>query len=357
VDTPDLAGRIKILQVHARGKPMGPDIDLQSVGRRTPGFSGADLANVLNEAALLTARVDRKVIDNTTLDEAIDRVIAGPQKRTRLMSEKEKLVTAYHEGGHALVAAALPGSDPVHKITILPAGRRLGYTMVLPEQDKYANTRAELLDQLAYMMGGRAAEELVFHDPTTGASNDIEKATNVARAMVTQYGMTSAWARSSWAAVTPSPSSAATSDTSGTTPRTSPRRGPGGLQLISNAHQEAFDILTANREVLDDLVRALFEKETLTARRSRRSSSRSSCGRSARPGPARTGGCRHRSRRSPRRRPRSTATTVTATASSRPDTGTRFPPVVCRSLRVSRRRRRSCPRPAASRCGAQTSDE
>ena len=161
-----------------------------SVARRTPGFTGADLANVLNEAALLTARQNQKLIDNTALDEAIDRVIAGPQRSTRLMSEKEKLITAYHEGGHALVAAALPGTDPVHKITILPRGRALGYTMVLPDEDKYSQTRSEMLDKLAYMLGGRAAEEMVFHDPTTGAGNDIEKATNLARAMVTQYGMT-----------------------------------------------------------------------------------------------------------------------------------------------------------------------
>ncbi|MBA2455439.1 MAG: ATP-dependent zinc metalloprotease FtsH, partial [Nocardioidaceae bacterium] len=172
VDTPDLAGRIRILQVHSRGKPMGPQVDLQSVARRTPGFTGADLANVLNEAALLTARSNQKMLDDQALDEAIDRVIAGPQKRTRLMSEQEKKITAYHEGGHALVAAALPGSDPVHKITILPRGRALGYTMVLPDEDKYSTTRSEMLNKLAYMMGGRAAEELVFHDPTTGAAND-----------------------------------------------------------------------------------------------------------------------------------------------------------------------------------------
>ena len=190
VDAPDLNGRHMILKVHSRGKPMAQDIDLISVARRTPGFTGADLANVLNEAALLTARQNQKLITNESLDEAIDRVIAGPQRRTRLMSEKEKLVTAYHEGGHALVAAALPGSDPVHKVTILPRGRALGYTMVLPDEDKYSQTRSELLDKLAYMMGGRAAEEMVFHDPTTGAGNDIEKATNLARAMVTQYGMT-----------------------------------------------------------------------------------------------------------------------------------------------------------------------
>ena len=169
---------------------MAPDVDLLSVARRTPGFTGADLANVLNEAALLTARANSKMIDDEALDEAIDRVIAGPQKRTRLMSEKEKLITAYHEGGHALVAAALPGTDPVHKVTILPRGRALGYTMVLPDEDKYSQTRSEMLDKLAYMLGGRAAEEMVFHDPTTGAGNDIEKATSLARAMVTQYGMT-----------------------------------------------------------------------------------------------------------------------------------------------------------------------
>src|SRR3954449_5014185 len=190
VDAPDLSGRHKILQVHSRGKPMATGVDLLSVARRTPGFTGADLANVLNEAALLTARLNKKSIDNDSLDEAIDRVIAGPQKRTRLMSEKEKLITAYHEGGHALVAAALPGTDPVHKVTILPRGRALGYTMVLPDEDKYSQTRSELLDKLAYMLGGRAAEEMVFHDPTTGAGNDIEKATAVARAMVTEYGMT-----------------------------------------------------------------------------------------------------------------------------------------------------------------------
>ena len=264
VDTPDLKGRARILQVHAEGKPMAPDVDLQTVARRTPGFTGADLANVLNEAALLTARMNDRQITNEHLDEAIDRVVAGPQKRSRMMNEKEKLITAYHEGGHALVAAALPGTDPVQKVTILSRGRALGYTMVLPETDKYANTRAELLDQLAYMMGGRAAEELVFHDPTTGASNDIEKATNVARAMVTQYGMTERLGAIKLGSGDSEPflgrdfghqkdyseDIAAIVDEE-------------VAKLISNAHQEAFDILTANRDVLDDLVRALFEKETL----------------------------------------------------------------------------------------------
>ncbi|MBW8807219.1 MAG: ATP-dependent zinc metalloprotease FtsH, partial [Catenulisporales bacterium] len=189
VDRPDMAGRRQILEVHAKGKPMATGVDLQVIARRTPGFTGADLANVVNEAALLTARTGQKQITLETLEESIDRVMAGPQRRTRLMNDKEKKVTAYHEGGHALVAHALPNTDPVHKLTILPRGRALGYTMVLPEEDKYSQTRAELLDTLAYAMGGRAAEELVFHDPTTGASNDIEKATGIARAMVTQFGM------------------------------------------------------------------------------------------------------------------------------------------------------------------------
>ncbi|MFC1404514.1 MULTISPECIES: ATP-dependent zinc metalloprotease FtsH [Streptacidiphilus] len=264
VDRPDLTGRHDILKVHQKGKPVAPDVDLMVVARRTPGFTGADLANVLNEAALLTARSDKKLIDNGTLDEAIDRVVAGPQKRTRIMSEKEKKITAYHEGGHALVAAASPNSDPVHKVTILSRGRALGYTMVLPDEDKYSTTRNEMLDQLAYMMGGRAAEELVFHDPTTGASNDIEKATTTARAMVTQYGMTERLGAIKFG-------------TDGSEPFLGREMGHqrdyseevAGLvdeevkKLIENAHNEAWEILVENRDVLDNLVLELLEKETL----------------------------------------------------------------------------------------------
>ncbi|MCW2768748.1 MAG: cell division protein FtsH, partial [Aeromicrobium sp.] len=264
VEAPDLAGRTQILKVHSRGKPIAPGVDLEAIGRRTPGFSGADLANVLNEAALLTARNGAKTIDGVALDEAIDRVISGPQKRSRLMNENERRITAYHEGGHALVAAALPQSDPVHKITILPRGRALGYTMVLPDEDKYSQTRAELLDKLAYLMGGRAAEELVFHDPTTGAGNDIEKATGLARAMVTQYGMTERLGavrlgenegqpflgRDIGHARNYSEAVAAVVDEEIN-------------KLISYAHQEAFDILNENRDVLDALVTELLEKETL----------------------------------------------------------------------------------------------
>ena len=189
VDAPDSKGRQKILEVHAQGKPMAKGVDLEVLARKTPGFTGADLANVLNEAALLTARSNAQLIDNRALDEAVDRVMAGPQRRTRIMNDKEKLITAYHEGGHALAAASMRHTDPVTKVTILPRGRALGYTMVMPLEDKYSVTRNELLDQLAYAMGGRVAEEIVFHDPTTGASNDIEKATAIARKMVTEYGM------------------------------------------------------------------------------------------------------------------------------------------------------------------------
>ncbi|HZU56685.1 MAG TPA: ATP-dependent zinc metalloprotease FtsH [Actinocrinis sp.] len=264
VDAPDLNGRQQILQVHAKGKPLTPDVDLMAVARRTPGFTGADLANVLNEAALLTARSDKKLIDNSALDEAIDRVVAGPQKRTRLMSDHEKKITAYHEGGHALVAHALPNTDPVHKVTILPRGRALGYTMVLPDEDKYSTTRNELLDQLAYALGGRAAEELVFHDPTTGAGNDIEKATKLARAMVTQYGMTERLGtiklgqdsgevflgRDMGHQRDYSEEVAAIVDEE-------------VKKLIETAHDEAWEVLVENRDILDRLVLELLEKETL----------------------------------------------------------------------------------------------
>jgi cell division protease FtsH len=264
VDRPDLKGRAAILAVHAKNKPIAKDVDLPAYAKRTPGFTGADLANVLNEAALLAAREGNKVISNSDLDEAIDRVMAGPQKQSRLMTEEERRITAYHEGGHALVAHALPHTDPVHKVTIMPRGRALGYTMVLPDEDRYAVTRNQMLDQLAYTLGGRAAEELIFHDPTTGASNDIEKATNLARAMVTQYGMTETLGAIKLGIADSQPflgrdyghqrdyseNVAAIVDTE--------------IRLmIENAHQEAFDVLVANREVLDELVNELLEKETL----------------------------------------------------------------------------------------------
>ncbi|QYJ15344.1 ATP-dependent zinc metalloprotease FtsH [Rubrobacter xylanophilus DSM 9941] len=189
VDRPDLPGRIKILKVHTRGKPLGDDVDIETIAKGTPGFTGADLANLVNEAALLAARHDKDQIEMAEMEEAIDRVIAGPERKTRLISEREKEITAYHEAGHAIVGALLPEADPVHKVTIIPRGQALGVTMSLPEEDRFMMSRAQLMAQLSYMLGGRAAERVVFDEITTGASNDIERATKVARQMVTRYGM------------------------------------------------------------------------------------------------------------------------------------------------------------------------
>ncbi len=265
VDRPDLRGRKDILRVHAKGKPFASDVDLDTIARRTPGFTGADLANVINEGALLTARHNEKLITGDALEEAIDRVIAGPERKTRAMSEKEKKVTAYHEGGHALVAYALPNADPVHKVTILPRGRSLGHTLVLPVEDKYTQTRSEMIDSLAYALGGRAAEELVFHEPTTGASNDIEKATHLARAMVTEYGMSPKLGAVKYGTAEGEPflgrdyghqrdySEDIAADIDGEV-----------RALIESAHDEAWEILVQYRDVLDDLVIELMERETVT---------------------------------------------------------------------------------------------
>ena len=264
VERPDLNGRCEILRVHAKGKPFNEAVDLMTVARRTPGFTGADLANVLNEAALLTARNGESEIGNVLMDEAIDRVMAGPQKRNQVMDHDERLITAYHEAGHALVAAALPGNDPVHKITIMPRGRALGYTMVLPDQEKHSTTRSQMLNQLAYMLGGRAAEEPIFHDPTTGASNDIEKATAVARAMVMQYGMTERLGAIKYGQeqgeVFMGRDMGHTRDFSEEVAAAIDEE---VRALIEAAHQEAYDLLVANREALDTIVVALMERETL----------------------------------------------------------------------------------------------
>jgi cell division protease FtsH len=264
VDRPDLVGRKAILEVHARGKPLTEDADLQIIARRTPGFTGADLANLVNEAALLSARTGNKEISMAALEDAIDRVIGGPERKTRLMGEVEKRTIAYHEGGHTIVGHALPHADPVHKVSIIPRGQALGWTLSLPTEDKYLVSRGELIDQLAMMLGGRVAEELTIGDFTTGASNDIAKATATARDMVTQYGM-------------------------------SPKLGPIKLgqvdgqpflgrdfghqpdysaeiaveidreirALIDEAHDEALEILVHNRDVLEELADALIDKETI----------------------------------------------------------------------------------------------
>jgi cell division protease FtsH len=189
VDRPDLPGREKILRVHTRGKPLGEDVRIETLARGTPGFTGADLANLVNEAALLAARHDKDQIDMAEMEEAIDRVIAGPERKTRLISDKEKEITAYHEAGHAIVGALLPEADPVHKITIIPRGQALGVTMSLPTEDRFMMSRSQLMAQLSMMLGGRAAERVVFDEITTGASNDLERVTQTAKQMVTRFGM------------------------------------------------------------------------------------------------------------------------------------------------------------------------
>ncbi len=266
VEAPNLKGRQEILEVHSRGKPMTKDVDLWAIAKRTPGFTGADLANVLNEAALLTARSNADLIDDRAIDEAIDRVIAGPQKRTRVMNEHDKAVTAYHEAGHALCAAALHYTDPVTKVTILPRGGALGYTMVMPVEDRYSKTRNMLLDDLVYAMGGRVAEEVVFRDPSTGAANDIQKATKTARAMVTDYGMSSEVGTVKLGSEDTDPfvgremgrgAAQAYSDHVAAQIDQETRR------LLDEATREAWEILTRNRDILDELAVRLLEEETL----------------------------------------------------------------------------------------------
>jgi cell division protease FtsH len=264
IDRPDLEGRKAILRVHARGKPFDERVDLDVIARRTPGFTGADLANVINEAALLAARWGKKAISMREIEEAIDRVMAGPERKTRVMSEREKRVIAYHEGGHALVAHVLPNTDPVHKISVISRGRALGYTLTLPEQDKFLMTREELTDELAMLLGGRVAEELIVGDITTGAANDIERATKIARQMVTEYGMSDVigpltlgqkqhevfLGRDFQSQPDYSDSVAFEIDNE-------------VRQMIDQAHDEALEILQEWRPKLDELASALMERETI----------------------------------------------------------------------------------------------
>ncbi len=268
VDRPDREGRRAILDVHARGKPLADGVDLDVIARRTPGFTGADLGNLMNEAALLSARHGLDRIGLMQLEEAIDRVMAGPERRSRLISEREKQVIAYHEAGHALVAHSLPHTDPVHKVSIIPRGRALGYTLTLPVEDRFLVTRSELVDELAMLLGGRTAEELVFSDPTTGAQNDIERATTVARRMVTEYGMSDVLGpvrlgqaqgevflgRDLTSTPDYSESVASRIDTE-------------VRALVDAAHRTARGILEENRAVLDALSAELVDKETLDTER------------------------------------------------------------------------------------------
>ena len=264
IDRPDLEGRKGILRVHARGKPFDETVALDTVAKRTPGFTGADLANVINESALLAARWGKKAIGMREVDEAIDRVMAGPERKSRIMSDREKRVIAYHESGHALAAHVLPNTDPVHKISVIARGRALGYTLTLPEEDKFLMTREELSDELAMLLGGRVAEELIVGDITTGAANDIERATKIARQMVTEYGM---------------------SDTIGpltlgqkqhevflgrdftTQPDYSEQVAfeidNEVRRMIDQAHDEALEILQEHRQKLDQMAALLIERETI----------------------------------------------------------------------------------------------
>ncbi|MDO5644136.1 MAG: ATP-dependent zinc metalloprotease FtsH [Dermabacter sp.] len=264
VEAPDLKGRLKILQVHAMGKALAPDVDLENIARRSIGMSGADLANVLNEAALLTARSGNQIIDNRALDEAIDRVSMGPQRYSKIMSERERQMTAYHEGGHALVAAALNNSAPVTKVTILPRGRAGGYTMVVPTADRNYQSRNELLDRLAYAMGGYAVEEGIFHDVTTGPSSDLQNATSIARTMVTKLGMSDVLGQ---VALAGDQDEVFVGMQQGQGPRYSAETArlidEEIRRLVDNALDEAWAVIKNNRDVLDTLVAELLEKETL----------------------------------------------------------------------------------------------
>ncbi len=264
VDRPDLKGRVDILRVHSKGKPLSPEIDLEVLARLTPGFTGADLANLINEAAILAARQDMDQITMEELEESINRVVAGPERKSRLISEEEKLVIAYHEGGHALVGHAVPNGDPIHKVTIIPRGMSLGHTLALPTEDRYITRRSEMVDRLAMMLGGRTAEELIFKDPSTGAADDIEKATNLARQMVMEFGMSDKLGPMKYGNNQGEVflgkdyvQHQEYSDELASLIDTEVRK------LITQAHDEARDILTTHRDVLDRLAKELLEHETL----------------------------------------------------------------------------------------------
>src|ERR1700748_1101685 len=268
VAQPDLAGRKGILKVHARGKPIAPDADLDIIARRTPGFTGADLANVINEGALLTARSNGKQITMDALEEAIDRVMAGPERKSVLLSEKERKMIAYHEGGHALVGHAMANADPVHKVTIIPRGRALGYTQALPTEDKFLSTRAEMQDQLAMLLGGRTAEELIFHEPTSGAANDIEKATQIARGMVTEYGMSERLGARKFGSGDAEPFLGMDrSHSRDYSEEIASAIDEEIKRMIEAAHDEAWEVLVEYRDVLDHLVLQLLEHETLSRKK------------------------------------------------------------------------------------------
>ena len=264
VDAPDVRGRERILQVHAKDKPIGSDVDLKRIAQLTPGFTGADLMNLMNESALLTARRGKKIITMREVNESMERVIAGPERKGRVMDEATKHTIAYHESGHALVGHLLPHADPVHKISIISRGRALGYTLSIPKEDKVLNTVGEMLDELAVFMGGRVAEEIFCDDVTTGASNDLERATKMARAMVTQYGMSAALGTQVFGQpnheVFLGRDYGNTQDYSEETAR---RIDDEVARIMKGAHDRAYEILSSHRDQMDLMASVLLERETI----------------------------------------------------------------------------------------------
>src|SRR4051812_13895822 len=267
VDRPDRKGRKKILEVHTRGKPLGREIELDTLAGQTPGFTGADLANLINEAALLTARSGKREITMQELEEGIMRVIAGPEKKTRVMSEKERLITAYHEVGHAIVGQLLENTDPVHKISIISRGQALGYTISLPTEDKFLTTRAELTDTMAMTLGGRAAEEIVFGEITTGASNDLEKVTETAKQMVMRFGMSERLGPRVFGHDRGQPflgrEFSAEPDYSDDVAREIDDE---IRRIVESAHQTAKSLLSERRDDLERVSQLLLERETIDAK-------------------------------------------------------------------------------------------
>ena len=264
VDRPDLKGRLGILKIHARGKPVADDVDLEVLARRTPGFTGADLANLVNEAALLAARHGKKCVDMLELDEAIERVISGPERKSRLISEEEKRIIAFHEAGHALVGHLLVNTDPVHKISIIARGQALGYTLSLPTEDKFLTSKQQMLDTLAMMLGGRVAEETAIGDITTGASNDIERATKMAKQMVTRFGMSEKLGPQTFGEASHEVflgrDFSANADYS---PEIAYEIDKEISRLIDEAYERARAILTERRTQLDLMAEVLMERETV----------------------------------------------------------------------------------------------
>lgn len=264
VDRPDLKGREAILRVHARNKPLEEDVDLNVLARRTPGFTGADLENVLNEAALLAARRRKKAIGMAELEDAIDRIVGGTEKRSRVISEKEKERVAYHEAGHALVSSLLPGSDPVHKISIIPRGAALGYTLQLPAEDRYLVTRSEIMDRICVLLAGRAAEELVFGEISTGAQDDLERSTRMARRMVTEFGMSEELGPLTFGSREDAPFLGRDIVRERNySEEVAARIDREVNNLVASLYKKTLDLLRQYRERLDSVARALMDRETL----------------------------------------------------------------------------------------------